>query len=164
MGLAVADMMAGNSALHGILSGLVRSLRSNAGTLIEVSLLESVLDLQFEVLTTYLNDGRRPPKRSAVSNRHAYLPAPYGVYRTLDGYIAIAMTPVDHLGSLLESDELLAFSDRSKWFSNRDEIKSILARILASKPTSHWMGIFVAADTWACEVLDWQTLMESDAP
>jgi len=163
MGLAVADMMAGNSALHGILSGLVRSLRNNQGTLIEVSLLESVLDFQFEVLTTYLNDGQRPPKRSEVSNGHAYLPAPYGVYRTLDGYVAIAMTPIDRLASLLESDELLAFSDRSRWFSDRDEIKTILARILASETTAHWMQIFVAADTWACEVLDWPTLMESDA-
>lgn len=163
MGLAAADMMAGNSALQGILSGLVRGLRRNEGTLVEVSLLESALDFQFEVLTTYLNDGQKPPKRSAIGNGHAYLPAPYGVYRTLDGYIAVAMTPIDQLGSLLESDELLAYSDSSTWFSKRDEIKTILARILESKPTSYWMKIFVAADTWVCEVLDWPTLMESEA-
>lgn len=163
MGLAVADIMAGNNALQGILAGLIRSQRRNAGTFVEVSLIEAVLDLQFEVLTVYLNDGRKPPTRSDVSSGHAYLAAPYGVYETLDGYLAIAMTPVDHLGKLLNSTELSAFADKREWFTKRDEIKSILAGILRTRRTSDWMEIFVSADTWACEVLDWDTLMNSDA-
>lgn len=163
MGLAVADIMAGNNALQGILSGLIRGLRRRTGTLIEVSLIEAVLDLQFEVLTVYLNDGRKAPQRSDVSSGHAYLAAPYGVYTTLDGYIAVAMTPVDRLGKLLNSDALSAFTDRREWFTRRDEIKSILATILKSRPTAHWVDIFVEADTWACEVLDWQQLMDTEA-
>lgn len=163
MGLAVADIMAGNNALQGILSGLIRSQRRNTGTLIEVSLIEAVLDLQFEVLAVYLNDGGKPPKRSDASSGHAYLAAPYGVYETLDGHIAVAMTPVDHLGRLLDSPELSGYTDRSEWFARRDEIKSTLATILKTRPTAHWIDIFEAADAWACEVLDWQTLMASDA-
>lgn len=163
MGLAVADIMAGNNALQGILSGVIRKLRRRTGTLIEVSLIEAVLDLQFEVLTVYLNDGRKPPQRSEVSSGHAYLAAPYGVYPTSDGFIAVAMTPVDRLGELLKSDALSAFTNSVEWFTRRDEIKSILAEILGSKPTAHWIDVFVAADTWACEVLDWQQLMESEA-
>jgi crotonobetainyl-CoA:carnitine CoA-transferase CaiB-like acyl-CoA transferase len=163
MGLAVADIMAGNNALQGILAGLMRSQRQNIGALVEVSLIESALDLQFEVLTTYLNDGNQPPRRSEISNGHAYLPAPYGVYKTMNGYIAIAMTPVDWLGELLECTELLAFTDRSRWFTQRDEIKSILADNIRSRATSELMDIFVAADVWACEVLNWQDLFNSDA-
>jgi crotonobetainyl-CoA:carnitine CoA-transferase CaiB-like acyl-CoA transferase len=163
MGLAVADIMAGNNALQGILSGLIRSQRRNTGALIEVSLIEAVLDLQFEVLTVYLNDGGKPPKRSDVSSGHAYLAAPYGVYETVDGHIAVAMTPVDHLGRLLDSAELSGYTDRSEWFTRRDEIKSALATILKTRPTAHWIAIFEAADTWACEVLDWQSLMATDA-
>ena len=163
MGLAVADIMAGNSALQGILSGLIRSLRQNKGALIEVSLLESVLDLQFEVLTTHLNDGGKAPRRSDVSNGHAYLSAPYGVYETQDGYIAIAMTRVDRLGSLIDSAELRAFTNRSEWFTKRDEIKTIVAKKLKSGRTSRWIGIFIDADVWACEVLDWPTLLSSTA-
>jgi CoA:oxalate CoA-transferase len=163
MGLAVADILAGNNALQGILSALVRCCLKNKGAHIEVSLLESIMDLQFEVLTTYLNDGEKPPCRSDVSNGHAYLSAPYGVYETSDGYIAIAMTPVDHLGKLLGSDDLLAFSDKNKWFTYRDQIKAILAELLKTQSTSHWMDILVAADVWASEVLDWQTLLNSTA-
>jgi crotonobetainyl-CoA:carnitine CoA-transferase CaiB-like acyl-CoA transferase len=163
MGLAVADMMAGHCALEGILSGLVRRFRSNRGILVEVSLLEAVLDMQFEVLTTYLNDGGKPPNRSRRSSGHAYLPAPYGVYETRDGYIAIAMTPIDHLAGLIDCPELLPSNDRNRWFSQRDELKSILGARLKSETSAHWMAIFNAADTWACEVFDWPTLMNSEA-
>jgi CoA:oxalate CoA-transferase len=52
------------------------------GARVDTSLLEAMIDLQFEVLTTYLNDGNRVPQRSAVNGAHAYLGAPYGVYET----------------------------------------------------------------------------------
>src|SRR5699024_10760671 len=107
-GLSVADMLAGANIAQGILAALVRCGMTGKGSYVEVSLLESLIDLQFEVLTTYLNDGRRPPKRSAVRNAQAYLSAPYGTYPTLDGYLAIAMTPLGGLASLLGLEQELA--------------------------------------------------------
>jgi hypothetical protein len=38
-----------------------------------------LVDFQFEVLTTHLNDGGRLPKRANFRSAHAYLSAPYGV-------------------------------------------------------------------------------------
>src|SRR5215469_13269859 len=49
---------------------------------VPVGLLESILDFQFEVITTHLADGGLPPQRSQRFNAHAYLSAPYGVYPT----------------------------------------------------------------------------------
>ena len=100
-GLAVADMMAGAHLVQGILALLIRRGITNRGGKVEVSLLESTLDLQFEVLTTYLNDGGQLPQRSAVNNAHAYLGAPYGIYATSDGYLALAMGSITRLGELL---------------------------------------------------------------
>lgn len=101
-GLAIADMFAGNNLAEGILACLVRQLRTGQGELVETSLLEAMLDLQFEVLPTHLADDRRPPQRSAINNAHAYIAAPYGIYRTVDGYLALAMGAIDTLGRLLE--------------------------------------------------------------
>ena len=56
----------------------------------ETSLIEALLDFQFEVLTTYFSDGNRKPVRSSYNNAHAYLSAPYGIYKTKDGFLAIA--------------------------------------------------------------------------
>ena len=57
MGIAVADLTASAHLVEGILACLVRRGVTGAGGRVEVSLLESILDLQFEVITTHLNDG-----------------------------------------------------------------------------------------------------------
>jgi crotonobetainyl-CoA:carnitine CoA-transferase CaiB-like acyl-CoA transferase len=161
-GLAIADLVAGAHLAQGILACLVRRGVTGRGGLIEVSLLESVLDIQFEVLTTYLNDGGKLPRRSGINNAHAYLGAPYGIYPTADGYLALAMVPVPRLGELLSSSPLMAFTEPGSWFDRRDEIKAIIAARLISKSTAHWLAILEPADVWCADVLTWPDLLSSD--
>ncbi|MFT4037050.1 MAG: CaiB/BaiF CoA-transferase family protein [Thermomicrobiales bacterium] len=163
MGLAIADLMAGNHLTQGILACLVRRGVTGRGGLVEVSLLESVLDVQFEVLTTHLNDGGRTPQRSAVNNAHAYLAAPYGIYATADGYLALAMMPVPPLGGLLGLPELTAFTDPQSWFTGRDEIKALLADHLRGRTTVEWLAMLEPADVWCADVLDWPRLIAHPA-
>ena len=162
-GLAVADMFAGAHLVQGILACLVRRGVNGQGGHVEVSLMESVLDFQFEVLTTHLNDGGKDPERSSVNNAHAYLGAPYGIYRTADGYIALAMGSVTDLGRLLACQKLAGYSDPKSWFTARDEIKRILVDHLATRSTAHWLAILDAAGYWASDVLTWRKLFETDA-
>lgn len=161
-GLAAADLIAGAHLVQGILACLVRRGVTGRGGLVEVSLLESVLDYQFEVLTTHLNDGGRLPDRSAVNNAHAYLGAPYGIYQTADGYLALAMTPVPRLGELLGHPGLLEYTDPQTWFTRRDEIKASLAEHLKGATTEHWLGILEPADVWCADVFTWPRLLEHE--
>ena len=163
MALAIADMLAGHNLCEGILACLVRRGGTGRGGLVETSLIEALLDFQFEVLTTHLNDGRRPPRRSAFRNAHAYLAAPYGVYDTANGYLALAMTHLPTLGNLLELPALQDISNPADGFRRRDEIKQIIANRLKEHSTEHWLGILNAADIWCAEVLDWPKLCRSDA-
>lgn len=162
MGLAAADMFAGHFLAEGILACLVRRGATGTGGLVETSLLESLLDFQFEVLTTYLNDGRRPPVRSAVGNGHAYLAAPYGVYQTQDGWLAIAMNPLSKLGPLLGMPELAKIGKQES-FDRRDDIKRSIAHRLRAHTTAHWLSILDPADMWCAEILDWPALIEHSA-
>jgi crotonobetainyl-CoA:carnitine CoA-transferase CaiB-like acyl-CoA transferase len=162
-GLAVADLMTGAHLAQGILACLVRRGIKGIGGHVEVSLLESVLDLQFEVLTTHLNDGGRAPQRSSVNNAHAYLGAPYGIYATADGYLALAMGSVITLGQLLECPALTEFADPQSWFSQRDTIKSILVDHLRTRPTADWLARLEPADYWCADVLTWRQLLDHDA-
>jgi crotonobetainyl-CoA:carnitine CoA-transferase CaiB-like acyl-CoA transferase len=162
MGLAVADMLAGHYLAQGILACLVRRGMTGEGSLVETSLFEALLDFQFEVLTTHLNDGGKPPKRAARGNGHAYLGAPYGVYRTSDAYLALAMNTLPKLAELLGLPELGSF-DRSSTFTQRDRIKRIIAARLAERTTRQWLDILEPADVWCAEVLDWATLLRHDA-
>jgi CoA:oxalate CoA-transferase len=162
-GLAVADMMAGAHLVQGVLAALVRRGITGKGGRVEVSLLESSLDLQFEVLTTYLNDGGKPPVRSSVNNAHAYLGAPYGIYATADGYLALAMGSILQLGELLECAALMTYTDPAQLFDQRDEIKSILVHHLKTRSTAHWLAILEPADIWCADVLTWDRLFAHDA-
>lgn len=154
VGLPIGDVLAGAALAHGVLAMLFRRERHGIGGLVETSLIEVLADLQFELLTTWLNDGGRMPKRSAQNPAHAYLAAPYGVYATADGHLAVAMGKLDILAGItgVEPGTLDPFTDR-------DRIKAGLAAALARKPTADWMQAFIAADIWAAPVLDWQELV-----
>ena len=158
MGLAVCDLTASAHLVQGILATLLRRSVTGAGGRVEISLLESVLDLQFELTTTYLNDGGKLPQRSTVNNGHAYLGAPYGIYATKDGFLALAMGSVVRLADLLELPALASYADQDSWFTARDEIKALIREHLKAHPTQHWLDRLVPADYWCAEVLDWDQL------
>ena len=160
-GLAVADLLAGAAAAQGLLAGLVRASRTGVGAHIQTSLLEALVDFQFEVIATYLNDGGRLPTRSDFRNAHAYLSAPYGVYPTADGYLALAMTPLDKLAPLLEMPEL-ANRAADAPFRERDAIKARIADQLRTRSTAAWLAVLQPHDIWCSEVLNWPELFDSE--
>lgn len=160
--LSVADSLAGAHLVEGILACLIRRGKTRLGGRVEVSLMESLLSMQFEVLTTWLNDGHQPPCRSADNNAHAYLAAPYGIYATRKGYIALAMGSVVELGKILGSPALTKYHEPNEWFSRRDEIKQVIAGILAAESASFWLERLEKAGYWCAEVSNWSTLTTSE--
>lgn len=162
-GLAVADIICGSHFVQGILAALVRRGKTKKGALVEVSLLESIIDFQFEVFTTYLNDGGKLPDRALAGNAHAYLSAPYGVYRTRDKFIALAMEDLDNLGEKLGCTELLEYRDSDAWFTKRDEIMQKLGAFLTKKTTAEWLTILEPADIWCADVYNYGEFLNHEA-
>jgi len=160
MGLSIVDMLAGAHLAQGILAALYRKATHNIGAQIQVSMLESAFDFQFETVTTFFNDGGELPVRTKTNNAHAYLGAPYGIYKTRNGYLALAMGSIPVLASLLKCDALLAFPENK--FTLRDEIKNILAEHLQTQETQFWLDILEPADIWCAGVLNYQQLFEED--
>jgi CoA:oxalate CoA-transferase len=145
-GLSIVDMMAGAQLCQGVLALLVRRGISGKGGRVDVSLMEAAIDLQFEHLAVYLNQGQAMPERSAVANGNVYLAAPYGIYPTADGFLALAMTPVARLGELMGLGAVSRIANGEE-FSRRDEIKAALRDCLAARDTA-----------WVAPVLDWPAL------
>lgn len=157
-GLAVADLMCGNHFVQGILAALLKRVKTGKGVLVEVSLLESVLDVQFEAITSYLNDGGQQPERGDVKgSAHAFLSAPYGVYQTQDGYISLAMGDLLFIGYVLEID-LKKYTDKHLWFSQRDEIRNILSEKLFSQKSDYWLSLLQKEGIWCGKVLNYEEL------
>jgi crotonobetainyl-CoA:carnitine CoA-transferase CaiB-like acyl-CoA transferase len=162
MGVAVVDIMAGTHVAQGILATLFKRTITGEGALVQVSMFESILDFQFELLTSYYNDGRQLPVRSAVNSAHAYIAAPYGIYKTNDGYIALAMGDIVQLATLLQCEPLMQFSNSNDWFDKRDDIKKILAAHLLTNSAAFWLGILEQADIWCAPVMDYDGLVQQD--
>ena len=152
VGLAVADIFTSTHLASGVIALLLRRERTGHGGLVESSLLESMLDLQFELLSANLFDPDVIVKRGAGNSAHAFLPAPYGLYKTQDGYLAIAMTPIPALGALLGVD-LSQYENPKSWWSHQEEIMKVLSTQLATSTTEDWLAILDAADIWCAPVL-----------
>lgn len=158
-GLSVVDQVAGANLVQGVLACLVRRGVSGRGGLVEVSLLEAAMDLQLEAFTCYLN-GAPPPTRSSAAPAHPYLGAPYGIYRTADGWLALAIGSIPTLGQLLDLD---LTAPPGEWAEVRDEIKRRVAARLVTGSTEHWLGRLGPAGYWCAEVRDWAGLERSGA-
>lgn len=152
VGLAVADIFTSTHLAHGVTALLLRRERTGVGGLVESSLIEAMLDLQFELISAHMFDPEVIVKRGAKNSAHAFLPAPYGLYETSDGYLAIAMTPIPLLGSLLDLD-FSAYEDPASWWSKQEEIMKALATQLKTRTTEAWLAILDAADIWCAPVL-----------
>ena len=163
MGVAVVDILAGTHLAQGILASLYQRGISGEGALVQVSMFESSIDFQFEVLTCYYNDGKQLPKRSAVNGANAYIAAPYGIYTTANGYMALAMGNIVELATLLSCSDLLVFSQSAEWFDKRDDIKTILANHLVTQSTQRWLSILEPADIWCAQVLEYKELIQEEA-
>ncbi len=159
MGVAVVDIWAGALLVEGILGALVRRGITGDGALVEVNMLEAALDFQFEPMTTHLQDGSLP-ERTATNSAHTLLGAPYGIYQTADGYLALAMGSITVLGELLELPALADYPEPASWFDQRDEIKALLAAHLVTRPTQAWLDVLEPADIWCAQVLDWDALTQ----
>lgn len=162
-GLAVADMFAGANVAHGVLAALVGRGVTGEGAHIETSLIEAMVDFQFEILATHLNDGGRQPERAQFRSAHVGLSAPYGVYPTSDGFLAVAMTPLGKLAGALQLNELASYADKpDTWFSHRDEIKQLLAKKLGTDTTAHWLSKLQPLDVWCAGVSDYSEFLNSE--
>ena len=74
-----------------------------------------------------------------------------GVYKTLDGYVVVAMMPLGRVAELVGVPGFEGIESRN-FLENRDAIKQRLEPGFASKTTAELIEIFMEADIWAAPV------------
>lgn len=161
IGFAMLDVATAANLVQGILACLVRRVATGRGGLVEVDLLSSAIDMSFEQFTCFLNDGQVQPRRHEIGNANPYQPAPYGVYRTSDSHLAFAMTPLSRVAEVLKTPEIEEFH-QGEAFSRLNEIKSIVASVISTGTTDHWLAVLEGAGIWCAPVLDWRNFVETD--
>ena len=100
-GPAVVDFLSGIHLYGGIMTALYERTFTGKGRLVEVAMQETVYPTLASNLAFVYDKGIAPPR---TGNRHGGLSsAPYNVYPTSDGYIAIIGINETHWANLLEA-------------------------------------------------------------
>jgi crotonobetainyl-CoA:carnitine CoA-transferase CaiB-like acyl-CoA transferase len=160
VGVSAVDHHGAALFAMGILAALLRRERTGKGCRVDASLMQAALDLQAESLTAWLNAANRPASVNAHPHIAGwYYPAPYGVYATRDGHIAVSLCPLPRLAEAIEEPRLVPFSDRDAW-ARQDEIGEIIAARLKTKTTEEWSRAMERAQIWHARVQGYADLVE----
>lgn len=152
MPVGIADLVASQHIVYAITAALYNREKTGRGQRVDVNLLNSLLAIIVQELAVYLNGGGLP-QRSASGIPSPFLGAPYGFYQTADGYIAIAMNPINKLAKLVGLQKYQNRSE-SQIMEGRDEIREEFAKGFLQRTTDEWLEILLSEDIWCAPVND----------
>ena len=151
LGTALCDQVNAFNCVYAILAALYFREKTGIGQEIQTNLLSSAIAFQMQDYFTIQNLGvqfERP--ESGIG--HPGNPAPFGTYKTKDGYLAIAMNPFDTLVEALGDPSLLVYNDKQVLFDKRDEIYYRIQAVTITKTTEEWLTIMLEYDLWVAQV------------
>jgi CoA:oxalate CoA-transferase len=142
-GLPISDLIAGLYGALSVTAALLHSRATGEGQQTEVSLTNGLISMLSYIATNYFATGTVPPR---AGNNHP-IAAPYGVFPTRDGQLALAPPDdvffgrlVDALGEPALKDDPL-YRTQAARVANRARINAIVGGKLAVHPTAHWVAV-----------------------
>ena len=157
VGAPILDVGAGLSCALGLLAAHIERLRTGEGRHVCSSLLEFALAGLGTIAASYFVSGEVP----GLLGTHSPTFAPYGGFRTADGWIVLAGAGSEDLWTrccdVLGLEELVAdprFSDNAARVRNRDALTDRFERALADRTSAEWLRAFQTEGVPAAEVRD----------
>jgi crotonobetainyl-CoA:carnitine CoA-transferase CaiB-like acyl-CoA transferase len=141
-GIAVADSVTGHMCAQGVLLALFERERSGEGQWVQVSLLETLINLMDFQAVRYLNEKELPIQ---VGNDHATR-MPTGVYETADGLVTICAAADAMWKKLcieIGRDDLIVnplFADQYGRSKNRVALNQELESALSAQDAAFWVN------------------------
>jgi crotonobetainyl-CoA:carnitine CoA-transferase CaiB-like acyl-CoA transferase len=161
-GPPVSDLVAGLYGALGIAAALVRRERSGRGETLDVSLLGGLVSFLGFHATNFFASGTVPPR---TGNDHP-IAAPYGLFRTADGEVAIAPSSDVFYARLMaalgleEEAKDPAFATNDLRIENRAAINALIESRTAMQPSAHWIEVLNRAGVPCGPLLHMQEVFE----
>lgn len=144
LGVAFTDVVAGMVSTQSILAALYERKNTGEGQFIDVSLLESTLNLLINVGTGYLNAGVEPTR---YGNAHPTV-VPYQVFDAVDGHFALAVGNdrmfVDFCRHVIARQDLAddpRYATSHARAIHRDTLLQELVEALCKQTVDHWLEV-----------------------
>lgn len=148
-GASLVDQHAATLAALGILAALIDRERTGRGCLVGTNLLSAALDLQIEPMAYALNG--LSGQRSSTGVSSPFYRAPYGIFPTSDGFLAVSLTTPAALQQVFGDDWFSEITPQDE-FTLRDEINGRVRQHMAVATTQHWEHHFDAHQIWYAPV------------
>src|SRR5215216_2068207 len=142
VGVAVADLFAGQNAVIAILAALQARLQTGKGQYLDISLFDSQMAMLANVASNYLISGSLPKR---YGNAHANI-VPYQSFQASDAWIVIAVGNDKQFARLCEMIGKSELAQDSRFVINpervehRDELIALLKPIFLEKTASEWLS------------------------
>jgi crotonobetainyl-CoA:carnitine CoA-transferase CaiB-like acyl-CoA transferase len=148
VGVPLLDVGAGMCCALGLVAAHVERMKTGAGQYVATSLLEFALAGLSTLAAGYFATGEVP----GLLGTHSPVFAPYGAFRTADGWLTMAGAGTEDLwqracaaiGAVHLSDDE-RFSDNARRVAHRDELSAELELVLGAHPTAYWVTRLEAA-------------------
>jgi len=155
-----ADLLTSLFINQSVLAAIYSREKTGKGQKIEANLLNSVVGFHVQEITAYLHKGSNP-ERSESGIPNPWVGAPYGLYNTKDGYIAIGMNSVQKLAKIVGLPQY----DSKEYASNnviesRDEIRFAFDVVFQKKRTDEWLEILLKEDIWCSQVNNFDEMVK----
>jgi crotonobetainyl-CoA:carnitine CoA-transferase CaiB-like acyl-CoA transferase len=158
-GSSIVDASTALLLAYSAMVGLFHRERTGEGQRIDVSLFNTAIALQCQEIAAFLNMGK-PFERSEAGIGGAWLSAPFGIYRTADRPIAIAMASLAVVGELIGARELAEYDEGNRAYDERDDVYRIVQERLIERPAADWLEILATKDVWAAPVQTFDDLVD----
>jgi len=156
VGIPIADILGGMNGAVAVLAALLHRDRTGEGQHVQVNLLDSIMAAQAEEAFLFLNAAAREPERETEMHAHPYLPPPYGLYATRDGYLALSSgQDLPALSRILGIDDLSGdprFATAAARDRHRVEFEQLLEGALATRTTDEWLQLMTPENIYAAPV------------
>ncbi|HXN41215.1 MAG TPA: CoA transferase, partial [Myxococcaceae bacterium] len=156
VGISIADILTGMTAMQGILLALFSRERSGQGSRLDISMLDSTVQALTFQAANHLIANRNPGR---VGNRHASI-APYETFRAKDGYLNVAVANdsqfkklCDLLGTPAVAEDPRFAQNRGR-VENRDALAENLSAVFQTRPVGDWVSALQSAGIPAGPILD----------
>ena len=155
-----ADLLTSLFIVQSVLAAIYSRSVTGKGQKVEANLLSSAVGFHTQEITAFLHKGENP-ERSESGIPNPWLGAPYGLYDTSDGYIAIGMNSVRKIVQVIGLDKYdnEAF-DSNNIIEGRDDIRNDFNTVFKTKTTTEWLDILLAEDIWCSQVNSFKEMVE----
>ncbi|CAM3211800.1 CaiB/BaiF CoA transferase family protein [Asticcacaulis taihuensis] len=157
-GQYLVDAITAYTAFEGALAALFHRERTGEGQKVEVNMLDAITTIQMQELSVF-TVGKKPQTRSVEPHAHSYIRAPYGVFKTKDSYITIAMANLKKLGELINEPFFADLEDQTDSWTYRDEIYAMTRIKLEERTTQEWLDLFRPVDIWCGPVYGYEDVV-----